>query len=227
MKKLFLSAMLLCLLVSVFAQEPVFKHSLALNFHGAFPQRFNVVGPQEIFRKWLPGLEYRYAINRRIQLRAGLNYRLPQTTFVGNLTTGFWSRTLNHSVNLNLGGQIHFWATDYLEKFQTYAFVDLSLGRNDQDRQTFNRFNTPQEQSEVSIYRYIGANLGVGLAYWWGRRWVARFESAYILNWYAREMISGAETLPLQTPPIMNGDIIRFFAHTLLPISEVSIGWRF
>ncbi len=227
MKRLFVASLLLCLSSALLAQGSDYRHSLALNFNGGFPQRFNAVGPQELFKKWLPGLEYRYQLNQIVQLRAGVNYRLPQTWFVGNPSTGFWSRTLSSSANINLGGQLHFWKKDYLENFQAYTFAELGLGRNEQDRETFNRVATPQEQAEVSVYRYLNANLGLGLSYYWGQRWVFRFESAYNFNWFARELISGAETLPLQSPPISNGDVIRFFAHTFLPISEVSIGWRF
>lgn len=159
MKKLIFAALLFCICRSVSAQGPDFRHAISFNFNGGFPQRIHALAPQEPFRKWLPGLEYRYRLNQRVQLRAGINYQLPQTWFIGNPSTGFWSRTLVQSGEINLGGQLHFWATDYLENFQTYAFTEFSMGRSDQDRLTFNQVSTPQEQSEVSVYRYVGAHL--------------------------------------------------------------------
>lgn len=227
MKRLIAASLLICLFSTLQAQEPDYRHSLSLNFSGVFPQRFKVVGPQELFRKWLPGLEYRYKLTPRWQLRAGLRYRPPQTWLVGNLSSGFWSRSRSNSANLNLGAQLHFRKIDFLEDFRAYAFAELGLSRHDQDRQTFNRLATPQERVEHSIYRNISADLGLGVSYHWRQRWVVRFESAYTFTWVERELISGAETLPAYFQPIMNGDTMRFFGHTFLPITEVSVGWRF
>lgn len=227
MKKLIFSILVLGFSLSLCGQETISRHSLSLNFSGGFPQRFNGIMPQELFRRWLPGLEYRFLLNEKVQLRAGLKYNLPQTWVIGNPSIGFFSRNLVESSAIQVGAQLHFWSTSYLQNFQSYVFSDFGFGSSTDEIYILNPANIPQEINSESINRHIGVKLGIGLSYWFGEKWVVRFESAYQFRRHALELTSGSAQFMLQTAAIFEGDTSRFFGYGLIPISEVSIGWRF
>lgn len=221
MKKTLFVSLLLCLSLSLSAQE-THRNSLSLNFATAFSVSRHFV-PEQKLSLAIPGIEYRRYFGNRMAWRLGGGYR-PVQSWRFRSTTG--ASAIFGGYGFQAGLQYAFLKPELLPGFQLFAFAELGAARS-QDELLVNdqQTNLPSSHSE-SIILSLNANVGIGMSYVFAERWVVRVESAYNFANNYREIVDLTQQERVDFGFFPRG-ALRYTSSSFLPINEVSVGWRF
>jgi len=222
--KTLITALAFCLsFISLSGQEnpQTYQHSLSLNFDAPFNELRRIFQPVRAGVLLMPGLEYRFRFKDRFAWRVGATYRPRQIWINGELGSSYFSQTSFSSFGISSGIQFYFWPKDYIPSFQLYAFADVGRDWYQDDFLTINDAVTPRESLSSSTIRSTSALVGLGFGYILGNRWIIRYETSYIAMLINRELIINNQAGPA------NPTNLKYTSHDWVPVSELSIGWRF